>query len=709
MPERQTDPPPERMVRQQPRPDHTVSLFTELVSRESARYQAIANIKRGTIYATTRGAEQRIIDAYPTLYFCREQAPLGSNVVNSMQTSQWVILTWATDLDSENTYNATVDYLGDAIANPAYTRISTVRRAVYDITPTVALGTPLTALLAIKVTAAGTGYTTATVAIGAPGSGATAEAVINASGGISEIIVTNEGSGYTSAPTITITGTGTGAAATGIIQIQTAILTAQKKQELPDNDPLAAEFVLVTKVFEVLPGPLLPFTRWEDLLGPIQGTRQAVVWASQAPSLTATGKITYEARDGSSYVAWKLTETYSNGTGSAGNPAYPITVDDFHDPERGAVQRTTQLVVKTGSEVGSSVHAGGVITKTEYQAFNEFLLKRIIETWAVPRSLLGQEYDETYDVKLPYTLRREAAGTSLGTNRAEVTPMGDGSDRTKIIDFAAISAVLDAYSLSYPEITDLQLPDVLDSISVEWEKSEGVGEGEDIGASSGAGSSGVTLGISSSIDAQGSAAIMPELIITYTEGNRYGADVTDYYFFMLSPVSKAQVVARVAALAGVALSAWPTFRPKGHTLVLKGQKVSVMAKSSYRYSESNGSGGVSSSYSKGHSNSQDYGSSIRAVSIRPTIHGLINLTGLTTDTADAEADTHSEHTGGADGSIDDDGAAAAVATGSVTPTSLAATSGSTSIPTSGTYLYKVDPSIYKYGYVAFRARVVTLS
>ena len=58
------------------------------------------------------------------------------------------------------------------------------------------------------ITSGGTGYTAATVAItGGGGSGATAT-VTRTSGAITGIVITNFGSGYTSAPTFTITGAG---------------------------------------------------------------------------------------------------------------------------------------------------------------------------------------------------------------------------------------------------------------------------------------------------------------------------------------------------------------------------------------------------------------------------------------------------------------------------------------------------------------------
>lgn len=69
------------------------------------------------------------------------------------------------------------------------------------------------------VTAGGSDYTAATVTIAAPGPGgvqATATATV-LGGEVTAITITNPGSGYTSAPTITITGDGTDATATAVL------------------------------------------------------------------------------------------------------------------------------------------------------------------------------------------------------------------------------------------------------------------------------------------------------------------------------------------------------------------------------------------------------------------------------------------------------------------------------------------------------------
>src|SRR5690625_1585189 len=69
----------------------------------------------------------------------------------------------------------------------------------------------------IDITNPGSGYTTATVAItGGGGAGATATATVEA-GEITAITITNAGSGYTSAPTVTITGDGDDATATATV------------------------------------------------------------------------------------------------------------------------------------------------------------------------------------------------------------------------------------------------------------------------------------------------------------------------------------------------------------------------------------------------------------------------------------------------------------------------------------------------------------
>lgn len=147
-------------------------------------------------------------------------------------------------------------------------------------------------------------------------------------------------------------------------------------------------------IYLILPGPYTPFTRYDLLLGPIQGRKRLVVNTSQSAALTATSKINYESYNGSDIVSWELEEINSNGTGSAGNPTYPILVTDFYDINKGAGHQVAQIVADITS-TGTLVASGGTVTETRYEPFNQFLRKRIIETWAVPAPTLNsQEVDD---------------------------------------------------------------------------------------------------------------------------------------------------------------------------------------------------------------------------------------------------------------------------------------------------------------------------
>ena len=58
----------------------------------------------------------------------------------------------------------------------------------------------------------------------------------------------------------------------------------------------------VRHVWEILPSPTVPFTRYDDDLGPVQGRRRSVKNEGQVASLATDKKVTYEAREGSAIV-----------------------------------------------------------------------------------------------------------------------------------------------------------------------------------------------------------------------------------------------------------------------------------------------------------------------------------------------------------------------------------------------------------------------
>ena len=137
-------------------------------------------------------------------------------------------------------------------------------------------------------------------------------------------------------------------------------------------------------IYEILPAPYVPFTRYDDDLGPVQGRRRFVVNSGQEASLERDKKVSYEAREGSAIVSSEIEETWNAGSTDPDlESPFPIKDRDFYDPSRGPVQERRQLVSTTGDEVASLENNNGVITQTSYEAYNEYLSFKVVQTYSV--------------------------------------------------------------------------------------------------------------------------------------------------------------------------------------------------------------------------------------------------------------------------------------------------------------------------------------
>lgn len=316
MPERPLTPPQQKMVREFSLPDHTAGFFVEVVSKESARYQNAYPIKRGTLYSTVQGGDVRTSDSFAPLYFLKETRYGTSDTLVS-----WI---WATDQNSQDASNSDVTYSGESTSHPVYARVYHIRRSVYETTPALTIGTALTALIAIKVTAAGTGYAATDTVNISGGGGATAELVVNSAGAIQSVIVTNGGSGYDSAslPTVTVTSsTGSSATLVAVVQTKTAVLVSQRKQELGHDSPFTSQstdspysstYVRVIRIWEVLPGPWLEAAPEVDkeTLSVITRKRRRNIGANITPSAALSGGNTLLSittkEEIDAYMAWEV-------------------------------------------------------------------------------------------------------------------------------------------------------------------------------------------------------------------------------------------------------------------------------------------------------------------------------------------------------------------------------------------------------------------
>lgn len=288
-------------------------------------------------------------------------------VLQVEQTEEIVVRYYAANRIGQQVYNANISYSGDANAYPIFVRDYIVRRSDYGVITKL---NALSGLIDADVTAGGTGYSQATVAVslaGGTGTGGAVSAIVS-DGVVIGLYITAVGN-YTVAPTATITG-GTGATGTVSIQPQTAVLVKEDLLSKTGDERIDGLYVLVRYIYETLPGPWLPFMRYDVQLGPIQGRRRAVVNTGQLASLTATTKTTYEARDGSAIVSWEIEEINSNGTGTGGNPVFPTLLGSERTVQvRGvAVNSTAQVVA-----AGSSPDSGDLVISSVVTAINEFL------------------------------------------------------------------------------------------------------------------------------------------------------------------------------------------------------------------------------------------------------------------------------------------------------------------------------------------------
>lgn len=188
--------------------------------------------------------------------------------------------------------------------------------------PKATHGSALTALIGLALTAGGTGYgmtletpgygKVALSFTGGEGSGAAGWAEV-AAGAVVAVVLTQTGSGYTSAPTATVTGGGSGASIVALLQPPTALLTNEAEQ--PAEDPFGGFYVRVTRTWETLPGKVVEVSEKCD---PESGsivtvTRQKKMAGSVVAGFSIEGMsvVSKEKQDIDGLTAYEVTETIS--------------------------------------------------------------------------------------------------------------------------------------------------------------------------------------------------------------------------------------------------------------------------------------------------------------------------------------------------------------------------------------------------------------
>lgn len=287
-----------------------------------------------------------------------------------------------------------------------------------------------------------------------------------------------------------------------------------------------------------------------------------------------------------------------------------------------------------------------------------------------------------------------------GQDNTEIQVVDRKSATKRVYDVAAVKAALLEISQKFVRYTSIDgLPRVLSGLTVTFTKSAGTGSTsfpitQQLAIA--VGDSG-SVSINPRANAQSSAAIVTDLIPTIVPTEASNVPVKVYRFFQAEDnIEEAAILTRLTALADAPVLAWPKFRPVPHTFVLKGEQVSLQANAATTARVSWSSTSASGERVWGGGVSEERGVTSRSVEIPPTIHGAITLS-PTSDTQAVDVSASAQSTeivttvpGGNNAAQENLQSTSATVTGSITPTSLAATSGVTAIPTSGLYLYRLD-------------------
>jgi hypothetical protein len=313
----------------------------------------------------------------------------------------------------------------------------------------------------------------------------------------------------------------------------------------------------------------------------------------------------------------------------------------------------------------------------------------------------GQERNRQFGIPIPFTRRLTLDGVGVGDADKTITPLNPILSVTEESDMTELETFLSTYSLKYTGRINVDLPDRLISVASVMESNSGDGASTEDGTAELTGNGSISLSLRAT--AQASASIIPKVFAKVQPFYGNNVKCTHVHIFLPAPVVDTDVTTRLATILGVSLVAWPKYNPVTEEIRVVGGRFSLQVSASSQGSASLGDTGSSSSAGGGTGYSEEKGLSVEIIRISPVIHGLINVSGTLSTIQALSADASSEAAGvGPAESISRSGSIAA----SVTPSSLAATAGTTAWPTTGVFLYRIDSEPFIENFVQFHCIVV---
>lgn len=267
---------------------------------------------------------------------------------------------WANPRLAQETYNLShQDSEEKDLAFPTFMRSYLIPKVDYVARTPL---TPLTAIIGLKLTVVGTtSLADGRYDLAFSGSGTGAAGIFHVvNGKVAYIALTNSGTGYTSAPTVTAPST-TGVTIVASIQPQTAVLTGESKGKA--EEMLEGWFWRVNCVWETIPGPTTSTTRQDDDGAVVTISKTKKLIGNITPGETLVAGVWSKTTKQNAYA---LSEDGSRDTRSAaGNTLYAeevvetravpgnVLTASFYDPQSDTIVTETRQLVAASSSAPS--------------------------------------------------------------------------------------------------------------------------------------------------------------------------------------------------------------------------------------------------------------------------------------------------------------------------------------------------------------------
>lgn len=289
---------------------------------------------------------------------------------------------------------------------------------------------------------------------------------------------------------------------------------------------------------------------------------------------------------------------------------YNYEVEDGTGPDKWPRLKQTFVLLRSGYTKGMAVTAPPAASGTGWTRTGEREANIPDERLHALFVVLEVFYSTTAATRTDYKFNPET-GTLITTvaawvaNTAGAPPVPAQSSGVNVtqeqvselwsLRLTETNAAVTGYKLAVPSIANVNLPDTLVSVDVEWSEQSGEGSGETNWAGSATGSS-WSLTSQTGASAESSGAVLPELVVVTKQTWGHNLPSTIYYMIVekvAGEITLAMVTAQLASLYGVTATQWPVFHPKTYVVALSGNKVNITAQVSAHASMSYSSSSLS--------------------------------------------------------------------------------------------------------------------